>query len=41
MPEPKKLKRSDYFSKEPTDYLLSKVLIYIVRVSYIDGLPIS
>ena len=40
MLEPKKLKRSNYFPKEPTNCLLSKVLIYIARVSYIDGLPV-
>jgi len=40
MLEPEKLKRSDYFPKEPTDYLLSEVLAYITRVSYIDRLPI-
>ena len=41
MPEPEKLKRSDYFPKELTNCLLSKVLIYIARVSHIDRLPIS
>ena len=41
MLEPKKLKKSNYFPKEPTNYLLSKVLTRIARVSYIDKLPIS
>jgi hypothetical protein len=41
MPEPKKLRRSDYFPKEPTNYLLSEVLAYIARVSYIDRLLVS
>ena len=40
MLEPKKLRRSDYFPKEPTDCLLSEVLTHIARVSYIDRLPV-
>jgi len=40
MPEPKKLRRSNYFPKEPTDYLLSEVYVYIARVSHIDRLPV-
>ena len=41
MLEPKKLKRSDYFPKEPTNCLLIEVLIYIARVPYINRLPTS
>ena len=40
MPEPKNLRRSDYFPKEPTNCLLSEVLARMARVSYIDGLPV-
>jgi hypothetical protein len=41
MLEPKKLRRSDYFPEELTNYLLSEVLTRIAEVSYIDGLPLS